>query len=76
MICRPVRRASAILALTAACLILPLSDASAAPRNRSESRWNSVERSVRVVQLSFRNALKSFWAQLYRDAGMDIDGTG
>lgn len=74
MISRPMRRASAILALTAACLILPLSDASAAPR--SESRWNSVERNVRVLQLSFRNVLKSFWAQLYRDAGMDIDGNG
>lgn len=75
MLCRSIRRASAILALTAACLLLPLSDASAAPR-QSESRWNGVERSVRVLQISFRNVLKSFWAQLYRDAGMDIDGNG
>jgi hypothetical protein len=66
-----IRRCVAILALTAASLLLPLSDLSAAPR--SESRWSGPERSARVVrQVSFWNLLTT----LFEQVGMRIDGNG
>lgn len=67
-----IRRCVAILALTAATLILPLSDLSAAPR--SESRWSGLERNARVVRQGF-----SFWNVLtviFEQVGMRIDGNG
>lgn len=72
MLSRQIRRAVAILALTAASLIFPLSDLSAAPR--SESRWNGPERSARVLRQSFSlwNVLVSLW----ENSGMRIDGNG
>jgi len=67
-----LRRAIAIFALTAATVILPLSDLSAAPR--SESRWNGPERTPRGLSQisSFWNTLVSLWEK----AGMRIDGNG
>lgn len=72
MLSRQIRRAVAILALTAASLICPLSDLSAAPR--SESRWNGPERSARGLRQSFPfwNVLVSLWER----AGMRIDENG
>lgn len=70
MMSRQIRRASAILVLTLATLVLPLSDLSAAPR--SESRWTSPERTVRVLSLSFWKALRNLW----QSAGMRIDDNG
>ena len=75
MLSRQIRRSVAILALTAASVIFPPSDLSAAPR--SESRWSGPERSARIVRQGF-----SFWSFLTslfekaRDTGMDIDGNG
>lgn len=67
-----LRRAFAILALTAASLIFPLPDLSAAPRN--ESRWEAPERTDRVLRqnFSFWNVLVSLWEK----AGMRIDPNG
>jgi hypothetical protein len=66
-----LRRAFAILALTAASVILPLSDLSAAPR--SESRWSGPERSIRVHQgFSFWTFLTS----IFEKAGMRADDNG
>lgn len=67
-----LRRAIAILALTAASVIVPLSDLSAAPR--SESRWSGPERSARVLDKGF-----SFWSLLtsiFERAGMRMDDNG
>ena len=68
-----VRRSIAIAAVTAACVISPLSDLSAAPR--SESRWSGPERSARaVVRQGF-----SFWhilTSIFERAGMGIDSNG
>jgi len=67
-----IRRSVVVLALTAASVILPLSDLSAAPR--SESRWSGPERSARIVRQGF-----SFWSFLtgiFEGAGMRIDGNG
>ena len=66
------RRAIAILALTAASLIFPLPDLSAAPRN--ESRWEAPERTdwVRRQSLSFWNVLVSLWEK----AGLRADDNG
>ena len=67
-----VRRSIAIAAVTAACVIFPLSDLSAAPR--SESRWSGPERSARVVRQGF-----SFWhilTRIFEQAGMGIDSNG
>lgn len=71
-----LRRAVAILVLTAASVLFPLSDLSAAPQ--SESRWNRPERSARVVRqgFSFWNVLVSLWENALRDAGLGIDGNG
>lgn len=65
------RRSTAILALTAATVFLPL-DLSAAPR--SESRWNGPERTPRGLNqtFSFWNVLVSLWEK----AGPRIDGNG
>jgi hypothetical protein len=68
-----IRRCVAILALTAATLILPLSDLSAAPR--SESRWSGPERNARVIVrqgFSLWNVLTT----LFEQVGMRIDGNG
>jgi hypothetical protein len=67
-----LRRAIAIFALTAATVILPLSDLSAAPR--SESRWNGLERTPRGLSqtLSFWNVLVSLWEK----TGLRIDNNG
>lgn len=73
MMSRQIRRAGAVFVLTLATLVLPLSDLSAAPR--SESRWTSPERTVRVLRqggLSFWNVLRSLW----QGAGMRIDDNG
>lgn len=67
-----IRRALAILALTAASVILPLSDLSAAPR--SDSHWNGPERRARVVRQGF-----SFWTiltSIFERAGMRMDDNG
>ncbi|HVG07584.1 MAG TPA: hypothetical protein VNM67_07745 [Thermoanaerobaculia bacterium] len=68
-----IRRFVAILALTAASMIFPLSDLSAAPR--SESRWSGPERTdTRIVRQGF-----SFWnflTGIFEGAGMRIDGNG
>ena len=67
-----IRRTIAVFALTAASLILPLSDLSAAPR--SEARWNGPERSARVVRQGF-----SFWTvvrSIFETAGMRMDDNG
>ena len=67
-----IRRSVAILALTAASVILPLSDLSAAPR--SESHWSGPERSARIVRQGF-----SFWnvlTSIFEKAGMRIDDNG
>lgn len=67
-----LRRSLAILALTAASVILPPSDLSAAPR--SESRWSGPERSARVVRQGF-----SFWnvlTSIFERAGMRMDDNG
>jgi hypothetical protein len=64
-----LRRALAVLALTASSLILPLSDLSAAPRH--ESRWSGPERMV--------NRTFSFWhvlTSIFEKTGMRIDGNG
>ena len=67
-----IRRSIAILVLTIASVILPLSDLSAAPR--SESRWSGPERNARIVRQSF-----SFWnvlTSIFEQVGMRIDGNG
>ena len=67
-----IRRCIAILALTLASVILPLSDLSAAPR--SESRWSGPERNPRIVRQGF-----SFWnvlTSIFEQVGMRIDGNG
>lgn len=67
-----LRRAIAVLALTAASVIFPLSDLSAAPR--CESRWSGPERSARVLRQGF-----SFWhvlASVFEKIGIQIDGNG
>jgi hypothetical protein len=72
MLSLQIRRSVAILALTAASVIFPLSDLSAAPW--SESRWTGPERSARIVHQGF-----SFWnvlASLFEKAGMRIDDNG
>ena len=67
-----IRRAIAVLALTAASMLLPLSGLSAAPR--SESRWSGPERNARVVRqgLSFWHILTS----IFERTGARIDGNG
>jgi hypothetical protein len=67
-----VRRSVVILALTAASVIFPLSDLSAAPR--SESRWSGPERSARIVRQGF--SLWNVLASLFERAGMRIDDNG
>jgi hypothetical protein len=67
-----IRRCAAILALTAATVILPLSDLSAAPR--SESRWSGPERNARAVRQSF--SLWNVLTTLFEQVGMRIDGNG
>ena len=71
-----IRRFVAILALTAASVIFPLSDLSAAPR--SESRWSGPERSAHVARQGFSlwNVLTSIFEMARGDAGMGIDGNG
>jgi hypothetical protein len=67
-----IRRSIAILALTIASVILPLSDLSAAPR--SESRWSGPERNARIVRQGF-----SFWnvlTSIFEQVGMRIDDNG
>ena len=67
-----IRRAIAVVALTAASMLLPLSGLSAAPR--SESRWSGPERNARVVRQGF-----SFWnvlTNIFEQVGMRIDGNG
>ena len=69
---RALRRAILVLALTAASVIFPLSDVSAAPR--SESRWSGPERSARGLRQGF-----SFWnvlASIFEKAGARIDDNG
>ena len=67
-----LRRAIAILVLTAASVILPLSELSAAPR--SESRWSGPERSAWTLfqGTSFWRSLKS----IFERAGVGIDSNG
>ena len=68
-----IRRAIAVLALTAASMLLPLSDLSAAPR--SESRWSGPERNARViVRQGF--LLWNVLTTLFEQVGMRIDGNG
>jgi hypothetical protein len=67
-----IRRSVAILALTAASVIFPLSDLSAAPQ--SESRWSGPERSARIVPQGF-----SFWhvlTSIFERAGARMDPNG
>lgn len=67
-----IRRSIAVLALTAASVIFPLSDLSAAPR--SESRWSGPERRAGIVRQGF-----SFWnilTSIFERAGARIDGNG
>ncbi len=67
-----LRRAAAILVLTVASLIFPLSDLSAAPR--SESRWSGPERAARVLLQRF-----SFWnvvTSIFERTGARIDSNG
>ena len=68
-----IRRTLAVLALTAASVIFPLSDLSAAPR--SDSGWSGPERAARIVVrqgLSFWNVL----TRIFERAGMNIDNNG
>lgn len=69
---RQIRRAGAILALTVACLVLPLSGLDAAPR--SDSRWNGFERNARSLRQSvpFWNKIVSLWEKI----GLRIDDNG
>lgn len=67
-----IRRCVAILALTAASVIFPLSDLSAA--SRSESRWSGSERNARVVRQGF--SLWNVLTTLFEQVGMRIDGNG
>jgi len=72
MLSLKIRRSVAILVLTAASVILPLSALSAAPR--SESRWSGPERSARIVRQGF-----SFWnvlTSIFEKAGVGIDSNG
>ena len=67
-----LRRAIAILVLTAASVILPLSELSADPR--SESRWSGPERSAWTL---FQGT--SFWQALtsiFERTGLRIDSNG
>jgi hypothetical protein len=64
-----LRRAIAIIVLTAASVILPLSDLSAAPRH--EARWSGPERVVRQT-LSFWHVLTS----IFETTGLRIDSNG
>lgn len=69
---RRLRRAISVFALTAASLVLPLSNLSAAPR--SESRWEARQRPARVLGPSF-----SFWSvlvSLWEKAGLRADDNG
>ncbi|HWM95304.1 MAG TPA: hypothetical protein VN493_31405 [Thermoanaerobaculia bacterium] len=70
MISHRIRRALAILALTAASVMFPLSDLSAAPR--SESRWNGPQRTPFSQSFSFWNTVVS----LFERVGLRIDGNG
>jgi hypothetical protein len=76
MLSPQIRRSVAILALTTASMIFPLSDLSAAPR--SESHWSAPERSARIVHqgISFWSFLTSLFEKVRGDAGMGIDGNG
>jgi hypothetical protein len=65
-----LRRALPVLALTAASVMFPLSDLSAAPR--SESRWNGPERAPFSQSFSFWNTVVG----LFERVGLRIDGNG
>ncbi|HEX5719427.1 MAG TPA: hypothetical protein VF179_24920 [Thermoanaerobaculia bacterium] len=72
---RQIRRSVAILVLTAASVIFPLSDLSAAPR--SESHWSGPERARIVPQgFSFWSFLTSLFEKVRGEAGPGIDGNG